>query len=111
MKLKIDDCEIFSISEQEKKVIEDYYLFEDFDKEIKERINFVFLDIYNRCLSQLRKDWEEKLISRGHEMLPVRLEAFAKLVFSQADYRNKKQRIEAHETARRVAEQSTIKVI
>jgi hypothetical protein len=93
MKISIDDKEIFTLSEIQKKVIENDIPSEIFEEDMKRRLKWVLIDEkYSRCMKRLRDEWEPKLAKRGVLMLPTDNDSFANLVFSQTDYKNRSQR-------------------
>lgn len=93
MKISINDQEVFTLSETQKKVIQNDIPSEIFEEDMKRRLKWVLLDEkHKRCMERLRKEWEPKFKARGVAMLPVDDDAFAELVFSQTDYKNRSQR-------------------
>lgn len=93
MKISVDDQEIFTLSEVQKKVIKNDILSESFEDDMKRRLQWALLDVkYTKCMERLRKEWEPKLAARGVEMLPTNNDAFANLVFSQPDYKDRSAR-------------------
>lgn len=93
MKVSINDQEVFTLTELQKKVIKNDIPEEIFDEDMKRRLRWVLLDEkYERCYERLRREWEPKLIAKGHAMLPTDKNAFAELVFSQPEYKNRSQR-------------------
>lgn len=93
MKVSINDQELFTLSEIQKKVIQNDIPSEIFEEDMKRRIRWVLLDEkYRKGLERLKKEWEPKLAERGVAMLPTDPDAFAQLVFSQPDYKNRSQR-------------------
>ena len=92
MKISLDDKELMQFSELQKKIFLNEINSEVFHESITQRIKYAFKDYFDQLCKNLRNEWEPKLAARGHEMLPVKMEAFATLVFQQPDYRNKSQR-------------------
>ena len=93
MKISVDDQEIYSLSEIQKKVIQNDILEEGFDDDMKRRLRWVLLDEkYVKCFQRLKREWEPKLEDRNVAMIPTDPDAFAQLVFSQPDYKNRSQR-------------------
>ena len=92
MKISVDDQEIFTLTDTEKQVIQDDVPSEIFDEDMKRRLQFILSHKYERCLKRIREEWEPKLKSKGVAMLPTDDNAFATLVFSQPDYKNRSQR-------------------
>lgn len=93
MKISVNDQELFTLTETQKKVIKNDILEEIFEEDMKRRLKWVLFDEkYQKCFERLKKEWEPKLKERGVEMFPSSDEAFAELIFSQPDYKNRSQR-------------------
>lgn len=91
MKIKINDEELFELTEVQKKVICNDIDEEIFEEDCKRRLEWVLMHKYDQCLKRLKEEWEPRLSARV-SMIPTDPEAFAKLVFSQPDYEDRKQR-------------------
>jgi hypothetical protein len=93
MKISVNDQELFKLSETQKKVIKNDIHEDIFEDDMKRRLKWVLFDEkYKKCFERLKKEWEPKLKERGIEMFPSNDEAFAELIFSQPDYKNRSQR-------------------
>ncbi len=93
MKISVDDKELFTLSETQKKVIMNDIPEEIFQDDMKRRIQWVLLDEkYTKCYERLKKEWEPKLRANGVSSIPLDDEEFAKLVFSQPNYKSRSQR-------------------
>ncbi len=93
MKISVDDQEIFTLTEIQKKVIQNDIPSEIFEEDMKRRLKWVLLDEkYRKCMERLRKEWEPKLKLEGVSMLPTDDDAFAQIVFSHSDYKNRSER-------------------
>ncbi len=104
MKVSVDGVELFTLSETQKKVIQNEIPLEIFEEDMKRRLQWVLVDQkYRKCFETLKKEWEPKLVERGVEMLPANPDSFAELVFAQPDYKNRSVR-EAEVKAQREAE-------
>lgn len=91
MKIKVDNQELFELSEVQKKVIKNDIEEEIFDADMKRRLQWVLMHKYERCFERLKKEWEPKLKGRV-ESFPSDSDKFAELIFSQPDYKNRSQR-------------------
>lgn len=95
MKISVNDIEVFTLTETQKKVIQNDIDSDVFEEDMKRRLKWALLDIkYRKCFERLKEEWEQKLISRGAQSLPTDQDQFAALVFSQPDYKNRKSREE-----------------
>lgn len=93
MKISVNDVEIFSLSETQKKVIKNDIPEEIFEEDMKRRLQWVLKDEkYKKCFERLKEEWEPKLRANGVAMIPTDPDAFAELVFSQSNYKNRSQR-------------------
>lgn len=86
MKISVNDQELFTISDFQKKVICNDIRESEFEEDIKRRISYIINHKYDQCLNRLKVDWTEKMAER-YEMLPSKPDSFAELVFSQEDYK------------------------
>ena len=102
MKISVNDQEIFTLSDFEKKVIQSELDSSVFDAEIKRRLQWIIMEKYNEALKNLKAKWEPILINRGATSLPVKLEEIAKLIFDQPDYKDARTRIIEAEEARKI---------
>lgn len=89
MKISVDDQELFRLSETQKKVIKNDIHEEIFEDDMKRRLQWVLNHKYERCHERLKQEWEPKLIENGVQSIPLDKEAFAELVFSQPNYKNR----------------------
>ncbi len=103
MKISVDNDELFTLSETQKKVIQNDIPSEIFVEDMKRRLQWVLTHKYERCFERFKKEWEPKLKERGIEMIPTNEEKFAQLVFSQDDYKDRSSREKEAEKARRSA--------
>lgn len=92
MKISVDDQEVLRLSETQKKVIKNDIRDEVFDEDMKRRLHYILWHKYERCFERLKQEWEPKLRSNGVSMMPTDPEAFAELVFSQPNYKNRSAR-------------------
>lgn len=101
MKISVNDQELFTLTEIQKKVIQNDILHENFEEDMKRRLKWVLLDEkYNRCFQRLKKEWvddldqegKSKLARNGIGMIPTDPDRLATLIFSQPNYKNRSQR-------------------
>jgi len=92
MKIKVDDTELFELSDTQKKVIKNEINSDIFDEDMKRRLFYIIDHKYKQCFKRLKAEWEPKLCSRGIESIPTDKDSFAQLVFEQEDYKDKKER-------------------
>jgi len=95
MKISVNDQELFTLTETQKKVIHNDIPCEIFEEDMKRRLYWVLIEEkYRKCFDRLKKEWEPKLIANGVQSFPSDPDAFAELVFSQPDYKNRSAREE-----------------
>lgn len=93
MKISVNDQEVFTLSEIQKKVIQNDILSEIFEEDMKRRLKWVLIDEkYKRCMERLRKEWESRLKEKGITSFPADDDEFAEIVFSQPEYKNRSER-------------------
>ncbi len=60
MKISVNDGELLTLSETQKKVICNDIRDEVFDTDMKRRLQYIVMHIYNQCFTRLKKEWEPK---------------------------------------------------
>ena len=93
MKISVDDKELFSINEIQKRVIMNEISEDIFEEDMMRRLLYVISHKYEQCFERLKKEWEPKLALRVSS-LPTNKEEFARLVFAQPEYCSRKVRDE-----------------
>lgn len=91
MKISVNDKEIFSLSETQKKVIMNDIDEDIFDEDMCRRLKHILMHKYERCFDRLKGEWMEKLSERVSS-IPTNPDALAELIMSQPDYKNRKAR-------------------
>jgi hypothetical protein len=93
MKISVNDIELYTLTETQKKVIQNDINSDIFDDDMRRRLKQILLDEkYKKCYERLEKEWLPKLRARGVASVPTDPDQFANLVFSQPDYKNRKVR-------------------
>jgi len=89
MKISVDDKDLFTLTEVQKKVIKNDIPEEIFDEDMKRRLQWVLMHKYERCFARLKEEWDVKFKAKGVEMIPTNPDAYAQLVFNQPEYKNR----------------------
>jgi len=89
MKISVNDTELFTLSETQKSVIKHDIPEAIFDADMKRRLEWVLMHKYEQCFKRFKEEWEPKLAANGVESIPTNKDAFATLVFSQPNYKNR----------------------
>lgn len=92
MKISVNDQELFTLNETQKKVICNDIPTQEMQGDMERRIQYILMHKYEQCFNRLKKEWEPKLKANGVESIPLNDDAFAQLVFSQSDYKDRSQR-------------------
>ena len=92
MKVSVNDVELFTLTEIQEKVIKDNVNEDIFDDDMKRRLQWVLMHKHEECYKSVRQEWEPKLIAAGVTSFPTDPDQFAALVFSQPEYKSRKQR-------------------
>lgn len=95
MKISTDDIELYTLSNHHEDVIKHTISSDIFEDDMKRRLEWVLMHLYERSFKQLKEQWEPKLAERGVQSIPTDPTAFADLVFSQPDYKDRKAQDEA----------------
>jgi len=92
MKISVNDVELFTLSDTQKSVIKDYINADIFEVDMKRRVKYILMHLYDQSFIRLKKEWEPKLAAKGVESIPTNADSFAQLVFSQPNYLDRKAR-------------------
>ena len=92
MKISVDGIELFELTETQKKVIQNDIHADLFDEDMKRRLQYILMHKYDRCFFRLKNEWDSKLAANGVAMIPTDPDEYAKLVFSQPNYKDRKQK-------------------
>ena len=93
MKISVNDNELFTLSEIQKKVICNDIPADILESDLKRRLQWVLMHKYERCFERLKQEWLPKLEQAGVKQIPLDRDEFARLVFSQQAYKDKKARL------------------
>ena len=92
MKISVDDVEFYTLTTTQKNVIKDTVNSDLFDDDMKRRVEWVLMHLYQQCFKKLKAEWDPKLVALGHETIPTNPDAFAALVFARPEYLDRKAR-------------------
>lgn len=92
MKILVDNKELFTLSEIQKKVMQDEIPSEIFDQDMARRLKWVLFHKYEECFKKLKEEWDKKLKDNGIQSVPTDEDKYAELVFAQQNYKNRSQR-------------------
>lgn len=98
MKISVNDTELFTLTELQKKVICNDISLDILDDDLKRRLEYILTHKYERCFDRLKKEWDVKLVTNGVTSVPTDPDAYAELVFTQPNYKDRKTR-DAEEAA------------
>lgn len=91
MKISVDNQELFTLTEIQKKVIKNDIHTDEFEQDMRRRLHYILTHKYERCFARLKQEWEPKLKDR-FKSIPTDDESLAQLIFSQTDYKCRKTR-------------------
>jgi len=94
MKISVDDRELFTLTETQKKVIMNDINEDIFEEDMKRRLQYILTHKYERCLARLKYEWIPKFVSSGTP-ISINEEDFIKSILKHPQYKNRKQREEA----------------
>ena len=92
MKISVDGEDLFTISEIQKKVIQNDIPSSIFDEDMKRRLQYILNHKFEECFKRLKNEWEPKLKSLGVKSIPLDDVEFANLVFSRPEYQDRETR-------------------
>lgn len=92
MKISIDDKEFLVLSETLKNVIKNDIHEDEFEEDMRRRLQWVLMQKYEQCLERLKKEWLPKLIAAGTKSIPTDDQELAELIFSHPAYKSRKAR-------------------
>jgi len=92
MIVKVDEKELFTLTDLQKKVIKNDILAEQFEDFIKSRMFYVVNHKYEQCFRRLKAEWEPKLAEAGVQLIPTNKDTFAEMVFAHPDYKDRSAR-------------------
>lgn len=92
MKVSVNDQPLFTLSDIQKKVIQNEIPLEIFDADMNRRLQWVLMHKYEECFKALKSEWDPKLKANGISMIPTDEDAYAELVFAQPNYKNRSMR-------------------
>ena len=92
MKISVDGVELFELNETQKKVMKNNIMGDIFDADLKRRLQWVLMHKYEECFKELKSEWDSKLAASGVKMVPTDPDEYAKLVFSQPNYKDRSAR-------------------
>ena len=92
MKIKVNDTELFELTDMQKKVLQNDIPKEIFEEDVKRRLFYIINHKYEQCFKRLKNEWEPKLAAKGVASIPTDKDAFAQLVFDQPEYEDRSKR-------------------
>jgi len=92
MKILVNDECVCDLNDTQKKVMMDYIHADQFDEDMKRRVNYIIMHLHEQCMKRLREEWMPKLKELSIESVPLNDDAFAELIFAQANYKDRKAR-------------------
>jgi len=88
MKISVDDVELFTLSETQKRVIKNDISSAIFDADMKRRLQYILTHKYEKCWERLKSHWMP-VLSQRYPSVPTDQDALANLIFSQPDYKDR----------------------
>ena len=89
MKIKVNDVQLFELTEIQKNVIKNDIPAEIFDADMKRRLQYILTHKYEQCFKRLKAEWDPKLEALGVGSIPTNKDAYAALVFARAEYKDR----------------------
>lgn len=89
MKVSVNDQELFTLSDTQKKVIMNDIPSDIFDADMNRRLQWILMHKYEECFKALKAEWDPKLAANGIKMIPTDPDEYAQLVFAQPNYKDR----------------------
>lgn len=91
MKIKVDEQDLFELSEIQCNVICNDIAKDIFEEDMKRRLNYILMHKYDQCMKRMKDEWIPKLKGRV-DSIPLDDDKLAELIMSQPDYKCRKTR-------------------
>jgi len=91
MKISVDDEELFTLSDTQKKVIHNDINEDIFNEDMKRRLQYILTHKYERCFERLKNEWMPVLKERM-QSIPTNDDDLAEVIFKQPEYKSRKMR-------------------
>jgi len=92
MKISVDDKELYTLTETQKKVIRNEIPEDIFVSDMERRLKWVLMHKYEQCFKKLKAEWDTKFHENNVKSVPTHPDEYAQLVFSQPNYKNRSQK-------------------
>ena len=100
MKIKVDGVDVFQLEAWEKTVIQNDIPTEEFEADMKRRLEYILKHKAEQCFVRFEKEWLEKLrADPSVQSIPTDKVAFVALVTARPDYKDRSKR-DAEEKAK-----------
>lgn len=93
MKFLVNDECVCELNETQKKVLCNDINCDEFDEDMRRRVNYIIMHKYEQCFKRLQDEWMPKLKAAGVKAIPLDNDEFAELVFSMNSYKDRKTRL------------------
>ena len=88
MKIYVETDRILELNKTQLDVLANEISKRELVRDLKRRLRWVITHKYENCFERLKKEWEPKLVANGIKSFPSDKDEFAKLVFSQPNYKD-----------------------
>ncbi len=92
MKVSVNDVELFTLSPIQLQVLADAIPVSQLENDLKRRLQWVLTHKYEQAFADLKKEWDRLLPLNGVDAVPTAPDAYASLVFSQPNYKDRETR-------------------
>lgn len=92
MRIDVNGVELFTITPEQKKVIEYEVSSDVFEADIKRRLFWVINECYKVAIQQMKNEWIPVLKAEETPSIPLDDQAFADLIMARPDYKDAKAR-------------------
>ena len=93
MKIQINGKDCFELSELQKKVIMNDIHEDEFESDMKRRLEYILQRKYEQCFERLKAEWMP-VLEKSMDAVPTDPNKLAEVIFSHLDYKSRKYREE-----------------
>jgi hypothetical protein len=88
MKISVNDQELYTLTPTQLQVLGDA-IQSNLEEDLKRRLKWVLIHKFEEYMKDMKNEWIPKLQANGVTMMPIDNEEFARLVFSQPNYKQR----------------------
>jgi len=92
MKISVNDQELYSLNDTQISIFGWEQNRDNVEDDLKRRLQWILHHKMDEIVKAMKQEWIPKLEANGVKMIPINNEEFARIVFSQPNYKDRKVR-------------------